>query len=164
MKIQKRFVAIGGAVAIIAVFACLAIGEAGCMGFGPFHCWRDGDTACFMLKRLDAKVQELNLTPVQQAKYDDLRAHVKEQLLAAKEGRRQFRDVARNELAKDVPDIAALNAMMKQKIGRGSAALQNDLDLFTAFYSTLDEGQKQKVVAGVRKRMALRDACREGEQ
>jgi hypothetical protein len=117
-----------------------------------------------MLKRLDAKVQELNLTPVQQAKYDDLRAHVKEQLLAAKEGRRQFRDVARNELAKDVPDIAALNAMMKQKIGRGSAALQNDLDLFTAFYSTLDEGQKQKVVAGVRKRMALRDACREGEQ
>jgi Spy/CpxP family protein refolding chaperone len=146
------------------VFAVLVIAEAGCTHFGPFHGRHDGEMACLALKRLDSRVKELNLTPVQQARYDEFRTNVKEQLLAAKEGRRQFREIARTELAKEVPDIAALNAVMKTKIERGSAALRNDLDLFTAFYATLDEGQKQKVVAGIRKRMAARDACREEMQ
>ncbi len=44
---------------------------------------------------------------------------------------------------------------------RDASALQNDLDLFASFYSTLDASQKQKVAAGIRKRMAARDARRE---
>ncbi len=166
MTIHKRFAAIGGTVAIIMVFAVLAIAEAGCTRFGggPFHRWCDRGMPDRMLKRMDSKAKELNLTPVQQAKYDELRTHVKEQLLAVKEDRRQFREIAHTELAKDAPDIAALNAMMKKKIEAGSVALQNDVDLFAAFYSILDKGQQQKVVAGIRKRMAARDAWREERQ
>jgi Spy/CpxP family protein refolding chaperone len=135
--------------------------------FGPFggtfhrHGPFGGDMPGLALKRLDNKIKELNLTPAQKAKYDELRAHLKEQLLAAKEDRKKFRETVRTELANESPDVAALNAMMKTKIEGVSGSLQSDLDLFASFYSTLDEGQKRKVMAGLRKRMAAMDACRE---
>lgn len=168
MKTQRRFKGIGGTILIIMVFAVLGIAEAGCSPhFGPFgggfHRWHgfDGDMPGFVLKRLDRKIEELNLTPVQKTKYDELRAQVKEHLLAAKEDRKKFKEIVRNELAKGSPDVAALSAMMKKKIEGVSESLQNDLDLLASFYSTLDEGQKQKVIAGFRKRMAAMDAYRE---
>jgi hypothetical protein len=166
MKIQRRFAAIGGTMVIIMVFAALGLGGCG-PHFGPFgggfHRCRgfDGDMPGFVLKRLDGKIEKLNLTPAQKTKYDELRAHLKEQLLAAKEDRKKFRETVRNELTKESPDVAVLNAMMKKKIEGVSGALQNDLDLLASFYSTLDEGQKQQVMAGIRKRMAAMDACRE---
>jgi len=175
MKIQRRFAVIGGAIVIIVVFAGLGIaavfgaGGKSCCGahFGPngsrFHRCHgfDGDMPGFVLKRLDNEMKELNLTPSQKTKYDDLRAHLKEHLLAAKEEKKKFNEIVRNELAKESPDAAALNAMIKKKIEGVSASMQNDLDLFASFYSTLDKGQKQQVMAGIRKRMAAMDACRE---
>ena len=173
MKIQRRFTVIGGTILIIMFFAGLGIVEVfaaggdSCRGqfFGSFgggfqrHGF-GGDMAGFVLKRLDRKVEKLNLTATQQAKYDEFRAQLKERLLTAKEDRLKFRETVRNELAKESPDVAALNVMMKKKIEVVSGALQNGLDLFADFYSTLDEGQKQKVLSGIRKRMAAQDACR----
>lgn len=163
MTRYKRFATIGGTLAVIMVFAVLAIAETGCARFGggPFHRWHGAAMPDRMLKRMDSKVKELNLTPVQQAKYDELRAQVKEQVLAMREDRRQFGEIARTELAKDAPDITVLNGMMKKKIERASSALQSDLDLFASFYATLDDGQKQKVAAAMKKRMAAREARRE---
>ncbi len=171
MKIQRRFKVIGGTIVIVMVFAGLVIAGASCdRHFGPFgggfhRCGGfGGDLPGFVLKRLDRKIEELNMTPAQKTKYDELRAQLKEQLLAAKEDRKKFREVARNELAKESPDITALNAMMKKKIEGVSGTLQNDLDLFASFYSSLDKDQKQKVVTWIRKRMAARDACWEEKQ
>jgi hypothetical protein len=174
MKIRRRFVVIGGTIVVIMVLAVMGI--AGAFGGGKFRCGPhfgpfgggfhrfhgiDGDMPGFLLKRLDGKIEELKLTPAQNTKYDEIRAHLKEQLVAAKEDRKKFREIVRNELAKESPDVAALNAMMKKKIEGLSGALQNDLDLFASFYSALDESQKQKVMAGIRGRMAAKDACRE---
>ncbi len=168
MKVQKRFAVMGTTIVMIMVFVVLGLAEAGCsprfgLFGGGFHRCRgfDGDMSGFVLKRLDAKVKDLNLTPAQKEKYDELRAQLKERLLTAKEERKRFREIVRAEFAKESPDVAALNGMMKKKIGDGSAALQNGLDLFASFYSTLDEGQKQKVLAWIRERMAAADACRE---
>ena len=86
---------------------------------------------------------------------------MKGDLLAAIEDRKKFKEIVRSELAKDSPDVAALNVMLKKKIEDVSASMQNDLDLLASFYSTLDKGQKQQVMAGIRERMAARDACRE---
>jgi hypothetical protein len=174
MKTRRRFAVIGGAIVIIMVFAGLGIagvfgaGGKSCCGphFGLFGCGFhrchgfDGDMPGFVLKRLDSKIEKLNLTPAQKTKYDELRAHLKEHLLAAKDDRKKFKEIVRNELAKESPDVAALNAMMKKKIESISGALQNDLDLLASFYSSLDEGQKHQVMAGIRKRMAAMDACR----
>ncbi|HEY3276697.1 MAG TPA: Spy/CpxP family protein refolding chaperone [Syntrophorhabdaceae bacterium] len=174
MKMQRRFAVIGGIIIIIMVFMGLGIAEVFGAGgafrcgphFGPFGGFHrchgfEGDMPGFVLKGLDKKIEKLNLTPAQKTEYEGLRAHLKENLLAAKEDRLRFREVVRNEMAKGSPDVAALNAMMKKKIEGVSVALQHDLDLFESFYSILDEGQKQQVVAGIRERMAARDKCRE---
>jgi Spy/CpxP family protein refolding chaperone len=165
MKIQRRFAVIGGTIVMIMVFAGLGIsgvfgagGKSSCgPHFGPFG----GDMPGFVLKRLDNRIEELNLTPAQRTKYDELRTHLKEHLLAAKEDRKELKEILRNELAKEAPDVAALNVMMKKKIEGVSGAVQNDLDLLASFYSTLDQDQKQQVMAGIRERMAAMDACRE---
>jgi Spy/CpxP family protein refolding chaperone len=175
MRIQRRFAVIGGAILILMVFAGLGITEVfgaggkSCCGThfglfgGGFHRCHGfgGDMSGFVLKRLDGKIEELNLTPAQKTKYDELRARLKANLSAATEDREKFRETVRNELAKESPDVAALNAMMKKKIEGVSGALQNDLDLLASFYSTLDKGQKQQVTAGIRERMAAMGACRE---
>jgi hypothetical protein len=178
MKTERRFTVIGGTILIITFFAGLGIaevfaagGDSSCgprfrvfaAGFHRYHGLRE-DMPGFVLKRLDRKIKALNLTAVQQAKYDELRAGLKEQLLTAKEDRLKFRETLRNELAKESPDAAALNVMMKKKIEGVSGSLQNDLDLLASFYSTLDEGQRRQVMAGIRKRMAAMDACREERQ
>jgi len=106
----------------------------------------------FVLGRLDGKVEELDLTPVQKAKYDEVRAQLKTHLLAAREDRKKFRELLRTELAKESPDVAVLSAIMKKKIQGISGTMQNDLDLLATFYSTLDDGQKQKVMSGIREK------------
>ena len=157
MKREKRFAIIGGAAFVIMILAGLGIAGASFHHCRGFH----GDMPDFMLKRLDSKMAELNLTPAQQAEYDRLRAQLKANLLAMKEGRKELRETVRGELAKESPDVAALTAAMKKKIDALSGTLQNDLDLLASFYSTLDENQKHKVLAGISKRMAAMDGCRE---
>ncbi|HVN98217.1 MAG TPA: Spy/CpxP family protein refolding chaperone [Syntrophorhabdaceae bacterium] len=171
MKIRKRFAVFGSMVGIILVLMVAGIAVAGCgQNSGPFAGWfhrfhvSDRDMSGFILKRLDRKIKELSLTPTQKTKYDEFRAQLKAQMLAAKEDRKQFKEAVRDALAKESPDVAMLTAMMKKKIESASVTLQADLDLFASFYSTLDQGQKQKVIAGIQKRIAARDACREEGQ
>jgi Spy/CpxP family protein refolding chaperone len=159
MKSKKRFAVVAGAAGIIMVLMGLGIAEAFGGGFHPCH--RFGrDMPAFMLKRLDKKVEELKLTPDQKAKYDELRGQLKANFTAAKEDREKFRETVRTELAKESPDIAALTGMMKKKVEGFSANVQNDLDLFASFYSTLDKDQQKKVTADISKRMAAMDKCR----
>jgi len=141
---------------VMIVLAGLGIAGASFHRCHGFH----GDMAGFMLKRLDKKIGELNLTPAQKAEYDKLRDHLKANLLAAKEGRKELKETARKELAKESPDMAALAAMTKKKIESFSTTMENDVDLLVSFYSVLDENQKKKVTAGISKRMAAMDACR----
>lgn len=159
MKSKRRFAVIAGAVGISMVLAGMGIAEA--FGGGFHRCHGFGrDMPAFMLKRLDKKVEELKLTPEQKVKYDELRGQLKANFTAAKEDREKFREIARAELAKESPDVAALTGMMKKKVEAFSATVQHDMDLFASFYSTLDENQKKKVAADISRRMAAMDRCR----
>jgi len=42
--------------------------------------------------------------------------------------------------------------------------MQIDLDLIAAFYGSLDNTQKQKVVSGIREKMARKGPCGEEQQ
>jgi hypothetical protein len=68
------------------------------------------------------------------------------------------------EAAKEAPDVTGLTKTMKKKIQDVSGIMQNDLDLIAAFYRSLDNTQKQKVVSGIRERMAGRGPCGEEHQ
>ncbi len=160
MKIKKRFVVFGG-------IALLLIVLVGCgLHYGPwgkgFHSrpWDDKNMPDVILQRLDSKVNDLKLTPVQKEKYNELRASLKTHLSEAKEDHKKFKEVVRSEIAKDTPDITGLTVTMKKKVGDMSVIIQNDLDLFAAFYGSLDSIQKQKVVKGIREKMAGYGPCR----
>jgi Spy/CpxP family protein refolding chaperone len=178
MKMSKRFMVIGGTILLVVlagfgVFA--AWGPAGWSGCGPsfgpcgrgFHNgpWGKGEMAEFVLWRIDSKIEDLKLTPLQKEKYDELRKSVKGHLSSAREEREKLREVFRSEVTKESPDVAALTKTMKKKIQDVSSVMQTDLDLVAAFYGSLDNTQKQKIMSAIRERMATRGRCMErGEQ
>jgi len=177
MKIQKRFMVIGGIILLVVlagfgVFA--AWGPGGWSGCGPhfgpwgrgFHNgpWGRGDMHEFVLWKLDSKMEELKLTPLQKEKYGELRTRLKGHFSAAKDERKRLREDFRAEMAKEIPDVAGLTKTMKKKIQDVSGIMQTDLDLIAAFYGSLDNTQKQKVVSGIREKMAGRGPCGEEQQ
>ena len=178
MKMSKRFMVIGGIILLVVlagfgVFA--AWGPAGLSGCGPsfgpcgrgFHHgpWSKGEMAEFVLWRIDSKIEDLKLTPLQKEKYDELRKSVKGHLSSAKKEREKLREVFRSEIAKETPDVTALTKTMKKKIQDVSGVMQSDLDLVASFYGSLDDAQKQKVVSAIRERMAAQGRCWDrGEQ
>jgi hypothetical protein len=177
MKIRKRFMVIGGIVLLVVLAgfgAFAAWGPGGWSGCGPsFGPWgrgfhhgpfSRGDMHEFVLWKLDSKIEELKLTPIQKAKYGELRTSINGHFSAAKEERKRLREVFRAEMAKEAPDVAGLTKTMKKKIQDISGIMQSDLDLIAAFYGSLDNEQKQKVVSGIREKMAGRGPCGEVQQ
>jgi hypothetical protein len=57
-----------------------------------------------------------------------------------------------------------LTKAIKKKIQDVSGIMQSDLDLIAAFYGSLDNEQKQRVVRGIRERMAARGRCWDREE
>jgi len=160
MKIRKRFVVFGGIALLLMVLV-------GCgLHYGPwskgFHSrpWDDKNIPDVILQRLDSKVDDLKLTAVQKEKYNELRTSLKTHFSEAKEDRKKFKEVIRSEMAKETPDVAGLTETMKKKIQDVSVIMQNDLDLFAAFYGSLDNTQKQKVMKGIREKMDGYGPCR----
>ena len=50
-------------------------------------------------------------------------------------------------------DVKALSESVKKRIERFSVFLEGNLDLFVQFYETLDQRQKDRVMAAIRERM-----------
>jgi hypothetical protein len=177
MKVQKRFMVIGGIILLVVLAgfgAFAAWGPGGWSGCGPqlgpwgrgFHHgpFGGGDMHEFVLWKLDSKMEELKLTPIQKEKYGELRTSIKGHFSAAKEERKRLREVFSTEMAKEAPDVAGLTKTMKKKIQDVSGVMQTDLDLIAAFYGSLDNAQKQKVVSGIREKMARRGPYGEERQ
>lgn len=160
MKIKKRFVVFGGIALLLTILVSCGL-HCGPWGKG-FHSrpWDDRNMPDSILQRLDSKVDDLKLTPVQKEKYNELRISLKTHFSEAKVDRKKFKEVIGSEMAKDTPDMTGLMETMKKKIQDVSVIMQNDLDLFAAFYGSLDSMQKQKVMKGIREKMAGYDPCR----
>lgn len=118
----------------------------------------------FVLWKLDSKMEELKLTPLQKEKYGELRTRIEGHFSAAREERKRLREEFRSEMAKENPDVAGLTKTMKNKIQDVSGIMQTDLDLIAAFYGSLGNAQKQKVVSGIREKMAGQGPCGEEKQ
>ncbi|MEW6262755.1 MAG: Spy/CpxP family protein refolding chaperone [Thermodesulfobacteriota bacterium] len=152
MNLRKRLVFFGGLTLLLMVLS----------GCGPHYgAWSDKARPDFVFRRLDSQVEDLNLTPVQKEKYCELRASLKTHFSEAQEDRRKFKETFRAEIAKDTPDVADLTETMKKKIEDVSTIMRSDLDLLAAFYGSLDNTQKQKVVTVIRERMNRRCPCGE---
>ncbi len=126
---------------------------AGCMGFFHHGPGAGKNMQDFVLSRLDEKAAKLNMTADQKEKYDELRASIKAHLTEATADHAAMRESFRTELAKENPDVASLTEKAKVRIQDVSGVMQKHLDLFTAFYESLDGNQKKLLLTEVRKRM-----------
>ena len=51
------------------------------------------------------------------------------------------------------PDVRVLSESVKKRIERFSRFMEGNLDLFVEFYETLDQGQKEKIMAKIQEKM-----------
>jgi hypothetical protein len=106
-----------------------------------------------MLKRMDSKAEELDLTEGQRATYEEIRAKIKANLIQAGEDREKLFTQVREELDRENPDMKAVVGMVKGKLKDMPEHMGKALDLFLEFYSVLDEDQKAKVVEVIREKV-----------
>jgi Spy/CpxP family protein refolding chaperone len=166
MKRKKGFIILGATVLVALIVAGSLAVEARGSGrwAGGFHgrgCggWFHGGPrggkagADFIVWRLDEMAKDLNLAPPQKEKFDALRTGVKSRIGVVMEDHIALRKEIRGEMEKDVPDIAAIAPKVKKSISEMSADVQTNIDLFTAFYGSLDNQQKKKLADMFHKRM-----------
>ncbi len=158
MKIRSRHGFMGVAVAV--ALAGTAAGFVAChRGVGPcsFHSRFHGHPSPEkILKVMDRKMADLQLNASQQAVYDRMRGELKAGLDRFAEGRADFREQVRREMAGPDPDARAVATRMKAGMDRLHALMTGHLDRMVELYEVLDEEQKQQVLDHVRGRM---DRC-----
>jgi hypothetical protein len=167
---RKKGLIIGGIAGAILLGGVLA-GSMAIQAWGPGK-WMDGGFhRCgfhpgfksgkgmidFVIWRMDETAKELNLNAAQKERYDKLRAGIKSHAAGAMEGHVALREDIRAEMSKDVPEVAVTAPKLKNAINVVSDGLKNNIDLFTAFYGSLDNNQKKKLMAGVKERMEEHD-------
>ena len=157
MKTRKRYFVVGGIFLIVMLLAGFGLVAAcgPCSGFeGGFHPGlHQKHFLDFVLWRLDKGVEELNLSEAQKKRYEELKGEIKTRLKERLDERKRWREELQTEMSKENPDVRALSESVKQRIERLSGFMEGNLALLVEFYETLDQQQKGKVLAMVRKRM-----------
>ena len=105
-----------------------------------------------MLKRMDNKAEELELTEGQRETYEEIRAKIKANLVQAGEDREKLFTKVRAELDQENPDMNAVVGMVKGKLKDMPEHMGQALDLFLEFFNVLDEDQKAKVLEEIREK------------
>ena len=105
-----------------------------------------------MLKRMDNKVEELDLTEGQRETYGEIRARIKANVVKAGEEREDLFTQLREGLDRENPDMNALVGMVKGKLKDMPEHMGQALDLFLEFFNVLDEDQKANVVEMIREK------------
>ena len=99
-----------------------------------------------------------NLSEKQKTEYKIFRMEVEERISAAMKKRKENFIQLQNEFNTDKPDINAVAEVLKTQINKMPIFMADNLDLFTKFYSTLDENQQSKVIETIRKKMVTRNS------
>jgi hypothetical protein len=105
-----------------------------------------------MLKRMDSKVEELDLTEGQRETYEEIKTKIEANLVKAGEQRERFFTQVRAELARENADMNEVVGMVKGKLKDMPEHVGQVLDLFLEFYNVLDEDQKTKVVEMIKEK------------
>ncbi len=166
MKSQKKSF-IKGAVAIIIAAVVLSLGlVAGCgpHGFREKTSWRhstgwmedrfhDKDFPEHIMKRMDSRVEDLDLSETQKKKYEEIRQKIQSSLTRGFEERKTLMEELKKEINRETPDMNAMTGLVKKRLEDRPGSMEENLDLFVEFYNILDEDQKAHVIKMIRKRI-----------
>jgi len=157
MKNKKKLIIAGSILLIVVfVFGTGFLVHKGAPGFcrGGFHQGFHGrDFSKHILERMDSKVEKLNLTDLQQEKYQEIRGRIEVDLSEMKDNRREFFTEIKEEMNSETPDVEKFVALMKGKLEQMPVKIGTHLDYFVELYSILDEEQKAQVVERFREKM-----------
>jgi len=157
MEKRRKWFAVSYVVLFIMLFAGFGL-LAGCgpcrgfhRGFHPgFH---NKDLSEHILRRLDKRVEALNLSEEQKEKYKEIRGKLETRLKEHMNDRKRLMEEIQTEMKKGEPDLKALSESIKKQMKRLPDFMEGNLDLFIEFYQTLDKEQKDKILSTIRKTM-----------
>jgi len=154
---RKKYFIVGSIVLLIVLFTGfgLAVARGPCRGFHRgFHPgFHDKDVSKFILWRLDKGVEGLNLSEAQKGKYEEMKGKLEGRFKEHRDDRKRWMEELQTAMKKEDPDVKALSESVKKRIERFSGFMEGNLDLFVEFYETLDQEQKEKIIATIRKKM-----------
>ncbi len=161
---KRSYFIVGGIVLLIVLFAGFGLvaarGPCGGLhkGFhGSFHPgFHDKDVLEFILWRLDKGVGGLSLSEAQKGKYEEMKGKLEARFKEHREDRKRFMEELQSSMKKQDPDVKVLSESVKKGIERFSGFMEGNVDLFVEFYETLDQGQKEKIIATIREKMKRR--------
>jgi Spy/CpxP family protein refolding chaperone len=150
---RNKYFLVGSIVLLIVLFTGVGLVAARgpCRGFHPgFH---HKDVSEFILWRLDKGVEGLNLSETQKGKYEEMKGKLETRFKEHRDDRKRWMEELQTAMKKEDPDVKALSESVKKRIERFSGFMEGNLDLFVEFYETLDQEQKEKIMATIRKKM-----------
>lgn len=164
MKTRKKYIVWGSI-----VLALILVAGTGLASFnGPWspcgHGFHGRDFHSCLLGRMDDKMAELNLSPDQQERYEQIKQSISDDLGEMAQNRKQFRANIKKELEADNPDVVKIAALIKTKVGQIQTRFSDHLDEMVAFYAMLDDQQKAQVLTHMREKMNRFSHCRFGGQ
>lgn len=135
-----------------------------------------------MIKRMDNMVKDLKLTNEQQAKFEELKKKMTENMDKGPSMNKEhnmdggakdsFREEIMTELKKDTPDVNLLAGKakedldqrlvrQKERLEQRNVSTKESIDLFVNFYNMLDDNQKKLLIEKVHKKIDAMETLRE---
>ncbi|WP_158946385.1 Spy/CpxP family protein refolding chaperone [Pseudodesulfovibrio cashew] len=105
------------------------------------------------LSRVDYTMQELQLSPDQQAKYSTIRAHMAKALNEAEARRKATREDIRNELNRPTPDLRKVAAAMKREARIMPDTMTMQIDSLLKVHDILNKKQQARLVEMIKAHM-----------
>ena len=157
MKKGKKYFVVSGLVLFIMSLAGMGLfaGCGPCRGFHRgFHSgFHNKDFSEHIFRRLDKRVEALNLSGAQKEKYKEIKGKLEARLKEHMDERKRLMEEIQTEMKKGQPDVKALSELIKKQMKRFPDFMEGNLDLLIEFYETLDKEQKDKIISAIRKRM-----------
>ena len=154
---RKKYFIVGSIVLLIMLFTGFGLVAAR----GPYRGFHGGfhpglhhkDVSEFILWRLDKGVEGLNLSELQKGKYEEMKRKLEGRFKEHREDRKRWMEELQTAMNKEDPDVKVLSESIKKRMERFSDFMEGNLDLFVEFYENLDQEQKDRIMATVRKKM-----------
>jgi len=107
-----------------------------------------------ILKHMDKKMEELNLSEEQKKKYAQLKVSFKADFEEMRSRRHKFMNEIKVEIEQQNPDMQRLADTVKDRLKHMPERIGTHLDQLVDLYNVLNEEQKAKVLERMRERMA----------
>ena len=109
-----------------------------------------GKFSQFVIGRLDAKIDKLNLSDSQQEKYEEIKSNIKARAEVIGNERKDVFSKIKEEFSKENPDMGETLTYLRETSRSGPDLMGELLDYFEEFYAILDEEQKAKFTGMVK--------------